>query len=114
MDMIQEEGDFESDTGANGKPVQLLKRLCDVISRAKTFYQASSGVQNRCEGLKCRRWEARQDGITVVDARDDKGLCENTEAGFIQATLHLSDSANVEIAGSGNGGNVLSHVQIAV
>jgi len=32
MDVIHEEGDFECNTGMDGKPVQLQSR-CDVVSR---------------------------------------------------------------------------------
>ena len=36
MDMIREEGDFESKTGTDGKPV-VLQCMCDVVSGTQIF-----------------------------------------------------------------------------
>ena len=46
VDMIDlhEEGDFEGDTGADGKPVKLLQCWRDVISTTKTFYYVSGSL----------------------------------------------------------------------
>ena len=38
MDVIHEEGDFECNTGIDGKPVQLFQCRCDVVSRTEIFY----------------------------------------------------------------------------
>ena len=38
MDVIHEEGDFECNTGMDGKPVQLLQCRCDVVSGTEIFY----------------------------------------------------------------------------
>ena len=37
MDVIHEEGDFEKDTGMDGKPVQLFQCSCDVVSGKRSF-----------------------------------------------------------------------------
>ena len=37
MDVKNEEGDFECDSGMDGKPVQLFQRRCDVVSWTETF-----------------------------------------------------------------------------
>ena len=38
IDVIHEEGDFECNTGMDGKPVQLFQCRCDVVSRTEIFY----------------------------------------------------------------------------
>ena len=40
MDVIHEEGEFECNTGMDGKPVQLFqcRSGCDVVSRVEIFY----------------------------------------------------------------------------
>ena len=47
MNMIHEEGDFESNTGADGKSVQLFQCRRDVVSGTEISYKTSSSVHNR-------------------------------------------------------------------
>jgi len=42
MNMMYEEGDFERDTGAGKKPVQLFECRRDVVSGTEIFYKARS------------------------------------------------------------------------
>jgi len=42
MNVIHEEGDFECNTGMDGKPVQLFQCRCDMVSATEIFYFSSS------------------------------------------------------------------------
>jgi len=44
VDMIHEEEDFESNTGTDGKPVQLFQCRRDVVYGTEIFYYSSSSV----------------------------------------------------------------------
>ena len=46
MDVIHEEGEFECDTGMDGKPVQFFQCRCDVVSGTESYQSASLLVDN--------------------------------------------------------------------
>ena len=44
MYVIHDEGDFECDTGMDGKPLQLFQCRCEVVSGTELLYYTSSSV----------------------------------------------------------------------
>ena len=50
MDVIHEDGDFECNTGMDGKPVQLFQHRCDVVSGTTRRAAVCSTEDKGCSG----------------------------------------------------------------
>jgi len=71
--MINEEGDFECNTGTDGKPLQLFQCRGDVVSETEIFIRQAAV----CRTVDRGRSVNEVDRVTVVDSGDVESLNKN-------------------------------------
>ena len=69
MDVIHEEGDFECNTGMDGKPVQLFRCRCDVVSITDLLLDEQQCVVPRIRVVVWMKTDRRGQSCSSRDGR---------------------------------------------